>query len=268
MEGVPDVQAGGVHEADDFAGPGLIDSGSAPPDEVMGVLRGHRATGLRMTQLHPPAEHPGVHAHEGDLVAMGKVHARLDLEHVAGERSVERPGHPRLGAGQRPAPGAWWRRKSSRYRTADVPRGGGEQHGGLLAVEERLGIERSVELGGDSGALDRIAPELLAQAAVGGTVDELLVGQARPRGDHLVPQIARRSGLHQPAELPGIPRRASSRRPVCRSVASWTSSKSSRASRPGRSHLLITVTTAVRVAGRRRRACASGPPCLWRRRRA
>jgi hypothetical protein len=83
---VADPQRRSVDEADDVAGPRLIRDLALPAEQVLGVLGGERPPARRVGDDHPAAELARAHPHEGDVVAVGRVHARLHLEHEAGER--------------------------------------------------------------------------------------------------------------------------------------------------------------------------------------
>ena len=89
---VAELQAGGVDEADDVAGEGLLDRLALGAERGGGVLGGELAAGAVVRDAHAPLEAARADAGEGDAVAVRRVHVGLHLEHERRERAVERRG--------------------------------------------------------------------------------------------------------------------------------------------------------------------------------
>ena len=112
-EGVADLDGAVVVQADDVAGIGLFDILAAVG------LKGNRIGDLyaladaHMVHLHALVELARTNAHEGDAVAVGRVHVRLDLEHEAGELVFVRLHDALLGLARHAAAARIRRRRPS-----------------------------------------------------------------------------------------------------------------------------------------------------------
>ena len=89
VQRVADPHVGGVDQADDVAGPRLLDRLPLLAEHRVGVLGGERLAGRPVGDDHPPLEPARAHPQERDAVAVRPVHVRLHLEHEARERRVE-----------------------------------------------------------------------------------------------------------------------------------------------------------------------------------
>ena len=92
VDRVAELQAGGVDEADDVAGVGLLDRLAVGAERRRRVLRRQLPSGAIARHRHAPLEAARADAGEGQPVAVRRVHVRLDLEHERREPGVERPG--------------------------------------------------------------------------------------------------------------------------------------------------------------------------------
>ena len=72
-------------EADDVAGPGLVDGLAFLAEELVGGGEADGFAGALVGDDHVALELAGAHAEEGDAVAVLRVHVGLDLEDEAGE---------------------------------------------------------------------------------------------------------------------------------------------------------------------------------------
>ncbi len=84
-EGVADPQRARVDQADHIAGVRGVDHGALGAEDGVRVLGCERAAAGGPGDVHAALEDAGADSDEGDPVAMGRVHVRLDLEHQAGE---------------------------------------------------------------------------------------------------------------------------------------------------------------------------------------
>ena len=90
VQRVADAQVGGVDDADDVAGEGLVEHDAVVAEDLVRVGERERLAAARVRHLHPALEAPRCDAQERDAVAVARVHVRLDLEDEAGERGVDR----------------------------------------------------------------------------------------------------------------------------------------------------------------------------------
>src|SRR5207248_822605 len=89
-ERVADTQRASVEQADHVARPGLLDDDAVRTEQL---VRHGEADGpllAHVTHVHAAAELPAAHPHEGEAVAVRRVHVRLDLEDETAEAFVER----------------------------------------------------------------------------------------------------------------------------------------------------------------------------------
>jgi hypothetical protein len=84
-DGVAELQHAVVGDADDVAGKGLVEQLAALRQEAHHRVGPQLLAGAHHLQPHAALEVARGHAHEGDAVAVGRVHVGLDLEHHAGE---------------------------------------------------------------------------------------------------------------------------------------------------------------------------------------
>ena len=90
VDGVAELQPGGVDQPDDVAGEGLLDRRPIRPEGRRGVLRGQVAAGAVARHAHAALEVAGADAGEGQSVAVRRIHVGLHLEHERRERCGER----------------------------------------------------------------------------------------------------------------------------------------------------------------------------------
>ena len=91
IDRVADPEVVGVHEADDITGERLLDRLALLTGDGVCVLGRERLAGGLVGHDHAAIELARADPQEGNAITMRLVHVRLDLEHDAGERSVERP---------------------------------------------------------------------------------------------------------------------------------------------------------------------------------
>ena len=145
-ERVADAHVGGVDQADDVAGVGLLDGLALLAEHLVGVLGGERLAGRAVGDDHAPLEAARAHPQERDAVAVRRVHVGLHLEHEAGERGVERRGLCRrrrraaLGDGTRSTTA------SSSLRTPKLVSAEPKNAGVDSAAEEQLDVEVGPDL--------------------------------------------------------------------------------------------------------------------------
>mmetsp|Transcript_26231 Transcript_26231/g.62007 ORF Transcript_26231/g.62007 Transcript_26231/m.62007 type:complete len:1071 (-) Transcript_26231:600-3812(-) len=84
-DGVAELQHAVVGDADDVAGEGLVQQLALLAHEGDHRVGPQRLAGAHHLEIHAALEAARGHAHEGDAVAVGRVHIGLDLEHHAGE---------------------------------------------------------------------------------------------------------------------------------------------------------------------------------------
>ena len=92
-ERVADAEVARVPEAEDVAGPGLLDERPLLREELERLRELQRPARARIQDLHAARELPGHDAQERDAVAVRGIHVRLDLEDEARERRG-RAGRP------------------------------------------------------------------------------------------------------------------------------------------------------------------------------
>ena len=80
----------GRHQLDHVARITRLHGVPVLPESGVGVLGRERLAGLRVGDDHPALEPSGTDPHERDPVAVRAVRAGLDLEHLPGERRVDR----------------------------------------------------------------------------------------------------------------------------------------------------------------------------------
>ena len=246
VERVADPHVGGVDEADDVAGEGLLDRLALLAEHRVGVLGGERLAGAAVGDDHAPLEAARAHPEERDAVAVGRVHVGLHLEHEARERGVERRGacrrRRRAGVGdgrqvddgveqqadaevgQR---GAEERRASTRRRgTSLTSRSAPTSSSSVELVGGRASRRRPPRLGGPVG-VDELLGRLGGAAGRAGEADEVAVAA--------VDDAAEVAG---DADRPGDRR---GRRGRCCCLDLVDAARAGRG--PGRSHLLMNVSS-------------------------
>ena len=94
---VADAQRAVIGDADDVAGEGLVGDGAVLGEEELRRVEADRLAGAHELRLHAARQPARADAHEGDAVAVVRVHVRLDLEDEAGHRRLvrRRPAAPR-----------------------------------------------------------------------------------------------------------------------------------------------------------------------------
>lgn len=87
---VADAEFGMADEPDDVAGIGHVDGCAFAGEHFAGIGHADDLAGPGVDGLHVAGENAGADAQEGDLVAVVRIHVRLDLENKAGEFGVVR----------------------------------------------------------------------------------------------------------------------------------------------------------------------------------
>ena len=160
-ERVADLDRPVVVDADDVARPGLLDVGPVLGHEDRRVGEDDLAADPVVKHLHPTGELPRADPEEGDPVAVGQIHVRLDLEDEAGERLLQRRDHP----GRR------------RPRTG----GGGHLHEGVEELPDPEIVDGAAEKDGGLVSFQ----VLLMRKGIGGPLDQ---GDLLPKPFRLAPQ--------------------------------------------------------------------------------
>ncbi len=145
VEGVADGQPGRVGQPDHVARVGGVQRRAVAAEHRLRVLRRQRAPGRRVREGHAALEAARAHPDERQPVAVRPVHARLHLEHLAGERRVHRTlGPVRVGArgrgGRQPPHGLQQR------PDAEVGQRRPEQHGRAHPGAEGVHVEDGADL--------------------------------------------------------------------------------------------------------------------------
>ncbi|MNF59915.1 hypothetical protein D3C84_415170 [compost metagenome] len=139
-EGVADLDGAVVVQADDVAGVGLLQHLALAGEEGQRVGDLQVLLDPHVAHLHALLVLARADAHEGDAVAVFRVHVRLDLEHEAGELLLGGLDNAFVGgAGQR------FRRPVDdaveHLVDAEVAQRGTEEHRGHVALEELFLVE-------------------------------------------------------------------------------------------------------------------------------
>ena len=193
---------------------------------------------------HPPLELAGAHPHERDAVPVRRVHVRLDLEHEGGERRVERAGHTGDVVARRGVTGARSTTASSSRRTPKF----------VSAEPKNTGVTSPLRKRSDRrGRRPRRAATSSSTAAVPGRA---LLGRGLVERAHLLPRLGRAAGgageadvaarrirSTTPRKSPAMPTGQVTGRRARSTAGASTWSSSSSGSRPGRSHLLMNVSS-------------------------
>lgn len=156
-QAVPHAERGRVDQAHDVARVGLVDDLAFPAEHLLRVLRGERLSGAGLRDHHAALEHAGADTDEGHVVAVGLVHACLDLEDEAGERGLDGTRAAldvRAGRGRR----GEVHQGVQKFLDAEVQRRGAEQDGGGLAGVEAFDVEGEVGLDDQASLVDGIRP--------------------------------------------------------------------------------------------------------------
>ena len=139
-ETVADVQCAVVGNADDIAGKGLIDRFALLREEKDRRRHIHRFAFAHIEQLHAASEFARTQPHEGDAIAMVRVHIGLDLKYKAAGSSLIRRDHTRRRLARkrsgRPACQA-----GKEFSDAEILQRAAEDHRREMALTERLGVE-------------------------------------------------------------------------------------------------------------------------------
>ena len=93
-EGVADVDGAVVVQADDVAGEGFVRGAAVGGHERERIGDAHLLVEPHVVHAHAARIFARAQPHEGDAVAMLRIHVRLDLEHEAGELSFVRLDRP------------------------------------------------------------------------------------------------------------------------------------------------------------------------------
>ena len=173
---VADPQHAVVGNADDVAGPGLVDDLALAGEEQDRRIDRQHLRRAHLRQLHATAELAAAQAQEGDAVAMVGVHVGLDLEHEARNLGLGRLDRTRL-RGLRP-----WRRRPGGDRVeqflhAEIVVGRTEEHRRQMASTVAFEIERGIarahqfDFLGEIGIGDLVVLDHLADPRLVGVVE-------------------------------------------------------------------------------------------------
>jgi hypothetical protein len=128
-EGVADLDGAVVVDADDVAGPGLLDIAAVLGHEDGGIGENHLLAQALVADLHAPAEAAGADAEKSDPVAVGRIHVGLDLESKP-ENSSSSGQTGRGSAGRGPGGGPVSTKASSSSLTPKL----------LMALPKKTGV--------------------------------------------------------------------------------------------------------------------------------
>ncbi len=133
-EGVADLDGAVVMHANDIAGIGFLDVAAVLGHEDGGVGHVDVLADAVMTQFHAAGELAGTDAHEGDAVAMHRVHVRLDFKDEPG-KGLFVGGH--LAAGGLPGAGTGGQLDEGveQFPHTEIVDGATEKDRGLIAFE-------------------------------------------------------------------------------------------------------------------------------------
>jgi hypothetical protein len=184
-----------VRDADDVARIGLVEQLAALREERDDGVRPELLAGTCDLDPHAALEVPARDAHEGDAVAVRRVHVRLDLEDDAGELRLVGLDDP-LDRGPRRGRRRQVDERVEHLADAEVVDRRAEEHRRLLAGEEGLPVERrrrvAQELHVDGGLLV-FGAEALGELGVVEALDRLVVaccGAIRASGEDPHPFLA------------------------------------------------------------------------------
>ena len=146
---VADPQHAVVGNADDVAGPRLVDDLALAGEEQDRRIDRQHLAGAHLRQLHAAAEPAAAQPQEGDAVAVVGVHVGLDLEHEARDLGLGRLDGARLGRlrTRRRRPGG---QRIEKLAHAEIVVGAAEEHrrqvAGAIGVEIEGGVARTHQL--------------------------------------------------------------------------------------------------------------------------
>ena len=166
-ERIGHAQVAAIEDPDHVAGPGLLDLGPLLGEELLRLGEPQRLAGAGKHGGHAGLEVSRADPHEGDPVAMPRIHVRLDLEHEAGEVGIGRiDGAPlRLARQRRRRVGQEvleeWRHPEVGQRDAEVHRreGAGADRRRRPTVRRPRRAVRAPHRSGGDGARRRSRPE-------------------------------------------------------------------------------------------------------------
>ncbi len=195
-ERVGDAQVAAIENADHVARKRFLDFGAFTGEELLRLCQPERLLGARQRDRHPRLEAAGADAHEGDPIAVLRIHVRLDLEDEAGELRVGRLdlAAPVDRARQRP------RRHGEEVVQerfdAEVGERRAEEHRRERPVADRLLVPRmargleQVEFvlqGGDGLAADRVGQRAVGERNAAGLDHRRAVVTTTIEEQHLAP---------------------------------------------------------------------------------
>ena len=96
-DGVADGENAGVEHADDIARVGLVDDLTLGGHELLRLRQAHFFAALHVIIFRVALELAGADAHEGQPVAVGLVHVRLNFKDERGKVRAERVDHAAVG---------------------------------------------------------------------------------------------------------------------------------------------------------------------------
>ena len=153
---VADAQRAVVRDADDVAGEGLVGDGAVAGEEELRRREADRLAGAHELRLHAARQPPRADAHEGDAVAMVRVHVGLDLEDEAGHAVLVRRDEARVGR-LRPRRRREFGERVDEVADAEILQRRAEEHRRQVPLAEGLERERPA---GVLGERDLLAPSL------------------------------------------------------------------------------------------------------------
>ncbi|MDT4841949.1 hypothetical protein FQZ97_758270 [compost metagenome] len=140
-ERVAELQHTVVRDADDVAGKSLVQQLAPLRQEAHHRVGPQVLAAAHHPELHAALEVAAGHAHEGDAVAVRRVHVGLDLEHHAGEFGFFGVHHA-LDGGAVARGRCQVHQRVQHLAHAEVVDRRAEQHGGLFARQELFFVER------------------------------------------------------------------------------------------------------------------------------
>ena len=127
-DGIADGENAGVEHADDIARVGLVDDLALGGHELLRLRQAHFLAALHMIIFCVALELAGADAHEGQPVAVGLVHVRLNFEDERGKVRAERVDHAAVRFARQGA-----RRHAQKFLQkrlyAEIGQGRAEEHG-------------------------------------------------------------------------------------------------------------------------------------------
>src|SRR5690606_10151758 len=208
---VAEVERAVVRYADDVASPGFFREFPVLGQEENRVIDGKLLAGSHLLQLHAPFEMAGGQAHEGDAVAVLRIHIRLDLEHEARDLGICRRNLA-LGGWLRTRRGRKLRHSVEQFANPKVVQGRAEVHRGLgtftIALQVESGTKAARHLHffaklGDGVLRQQLVELWIIDAAAGVTLVRTLALGAFQKDEAVAKQVVAATELPSHADRPG-----------------------------------------------------------------